>query len=490
MKINNIYIYLFGALPMLFTACTSLDEDPKSNQVSNQFYNNEADAQSAITAVYSGLRTGIDAQPMYNRGIQLATDIVTDDYLAGPRAINANVQALSKVSFDASNDRLQSIWQDHYSAINNANVAIDKITAIPESNISPEKRTQYVNEAKFLRALYYFNLVRWFRNVPLVLHETTSLTKENLNVKQATEDEVYAQIIKDLTDAEALPTPSKAEAGRATAGSAKALLAKVYLTRQEWQKAASKSKEIIDAGWYSLFDNYDDVFDSKSKNGKEHIFSVQWLGFSGQGSHMLAGTSTPYSVPGLNGSFADVYNSGSDLLASYDDNDQRKDVSIVTEFISPTDGKTYKLDIPSFHKYYDPDAVGNQYNSSRNFPIIRYSEVLLFYAEALNELNGPIPAAYAAIDEVRNRAHIKKLTEVAPNVTKDEFREYVFEERRKEFVYEYNRWFDLSRRGAEYFVKKLHASGKNNAQAKHVIFPIPQRELDMNPNLVQNPEWK
>lgn len=490
MKINNIYKYLFGALPLLFTACTSLDEDPKSNQVSSQFYTNEADAQSAITAVYSRLKSGVDTQPMYNRGIQLATDIVTDDYVAGPRAINANVQALSKASFDASNDRLQSIWQDHYAAINYANIAIDKISAIAEGKISAEKRAQYVNEAKFLRALFYFNLVRWFKNIPLVLHETTSLTEENLNVEQAPEESVYAQIIKDLKDAESLPVPSEAESGRATAGSAKALLAKVYLTRQEWQKAADKSKEIIDLGWYSLFENYEDVFDSKTKNGKEHIFSIQWLGFSGQDFHFLAAVSTPYSVPGLNGSYADVYNTGSDLLSSYDDNDQRKNVSIVTELVSPTNGQTYKLDIPAFHKYYDPEAVGSQGNSSRNFPVIRYSEVLLFYAEALNELNGPSKAAYAAIDEVRSRAHIKLLAELAPKATKDEFREYVFEERRKEFVYEYNRWFDLSRRGGEYFVKKLHAADKINAQARQVVFPIPQRELDLNPKLVQNAEWK
>ena len=121
---------------------------------------------------------------------------------------------------------------------------------------------------------------------------------------------------------------------------------------------------------------------------------------------------------------------------------------------------------------------------------MRYSEVLLIYAEAINELNGPTDDAYAKIDEVRARAGIDLLKDIAPHLTKDEFREYIFEERRKEFFYEGNRWFDLTRRGADYFVAKLHAAGKRNASAKNIILPIPQRELDINPNLVQNDEWK
>lgn len=489
-NINYRHIYILGAFPLLLTACTSLDEEPYSNQVTTQFYKNEADAKAAVTAVYSALKTGVDTQPMYNRGIQLATDISTDDYVAGPRAINANVQALSKVAHDASNDRLQCLWQDHYSAINYANVAIDNIGAISSGNISESVRQQYINEAKFLRALFYFNLVRWFRNVPLILHETTSLTEENLHVKQAAPEEVYEQIIKDLKDAENLPEPAQAEKGRASAGSAKALLAKVYLTLEQWELAADKSREIINSGWYGLFENYNDVFDASTKNGKEHIFSIQWQGFSGLGYHFLAATSSTYSVPGINGSYADAYNTSSDLYASYEENDQRRDVSFVTEMVSPTDGKTYQLPAPTFYKYYDQGAVGSQGNSSRNFNIIRYSEVLLFFAEAQNELKGPDASAFEAIDKVRTRAGVRKLSELHPNATKDEFREYVFEERRKEFVYEYNRWFDLSRRGGEYLVKKLHAAGKTNAKTKHAIFPIPQRELDLNPNLVQNEEWR
>lgn len=494
MKTNFQFKYIFVAAALLLaSSCTSLEEDPQSTQVSDQFYKNESDAQTAVYAIYAGLVRGNDGQSMYNRGIQLATETTTDDFIAGPRAFNANVQALSRLAHDASNDRMQSIWQDHYQLINYANIAIDRIALIPDGNIAPAKREQYINEAKFLRALAYFNLVRWFKYVPLQLHETTTLNSETLNVSQASEEEVYEQIIKDLKDAENLPKPSdyaSSEAGRATAGSAKAILAKVYLTRNQWQLAADKAKEIIDSQWYELFEDYNDVFDAATKNGKEHIFSIQFKGYSTGLNHMLATSEATFEVPGVNGQHYDAYNVNSNLYESFAKNDKRLPVTFVTEMVSPTNGQLYKLSEPHLNKYYDPSSVGSQNNSSRNIPVIRFSEVLLIYAEALNELNGPTTEAYAAIDRVRSRAGITLLQDEAPNATKDEFREFVFEERRKEFAYEYNRWFDLSRRGAEYFVQKVQAAGKSAAAPRHIHLPIPQRELDLNPNLKQNPDWE
>lgn len=491
-KIRYSILYLAGAIAL--ASCTSLDEIPKSSQESSQFYKTESDAEAAINAIYSALIKGNDAQSMYNRGIQLVTETTTDDYIAGPRAYNANVQALSRLAHDASNDRVQSIWQDSYQLINRANIAIDRIQQIDDSHIAANKKSQYLGEAKFLRALIYFNLVRWFKYIPLVLHETTSLNGKTLNVAQASEDEVYEQIIHDLKDAESLlPRPdeySADDAGRASSGSAKALLAKVYLTRQQWQLAAEKSKEIIDSGWYGLFENFSDVFDAASKNGKEHIFSIQFTGHTGIVSHMLAISEAPFEVPGVNGQHYDAYNTQSNLYASYAPEDKRLPVTFVTKMVSPTNGKTYELSAPHFNKYYDQTSVGSQVNSSRNIPVIRYAEVLLIYAEALNELNGPTAEAYDAVDQVRHRAGVTLLSTEAPHATKDEFREYIFEERRKEFVYEYNRWFDLSRRGADYYISKLKTAGKTNVAARHIHLPIPQRELDLNPNLKQNPDWE
>src|SRR5690606_16378061 len=264
--------------------------------------------------------------------------------------------------------------------------------------------------------------------------------------------------------------------------------AKVYLTRKEWALAAEKSKEVIDSEEYALFDDFADVFNVATKNGREHIFSAQFKGFSNWNGNMLASTGAPLVVPGINGSQADALRKEGGLYESYDEHDERLSVTFVTEMVSPVDGKLYTFE-PHFHKYFDPSAGGNVGESSKNTPIIRYAEVLLIYAEALNELYGPITEAYNALDEVRERAKIEKLADISPDLTQDEFREAVFEERRKEFVYEYQRWFDLARRGPDYYVAKLHAAGKTNAKPKHVHFPIPQRELDLNPNLRQHPDW-
>ena len=485
-------IYLFVLTAGLFASCVSLEVEPVSQQVEQLFYRNESDAIAAVNAIYVSLHA--DAiQSLYNGLIQISTEMATDDYAAGPRARNAHVRAISALVHDASNNRMEALWQTSYDAINRANIAVDKITEIPAGDIREPIRQRLIAEAKFLRALHYFNLVRWFGGIPLVLHETTTLSSENLNVPNATEDEIYAQITQDLKDAESLPAPadySAIDIGRATAGAAKSLLAKVYLTRQEWQNAADKAQEVISTGWYDLFDDFADVFDAATKNGKEHIFSVQYEGNANYIGNGLAYRASTTEVPGISGEYADMVNGGSDIYTSYVPNDRRLPVTFATELISPVDGQLYQLSAPHLHKYFDPEVLSDEHQSSRNFPVIRYAEVLLIRAEALNELSAtPTTEAYTLVDKVRQRAGIDLLATVAPSLTKDEFRDSVFQERRKEFVYEHQRWFDLSRRGPEYYIRMLNAAGKTNAAPRHVRFPIPQRELDLNPNLKQNPEW-
>jgi hypothetical protein len=481
----NKYIYLFTLL-LSITSCVSIDEEPESLITEDQFYSNDQEAISAVNAVYNGLNSS--THTLYNRLIQIGTEMATDDYQAGPRARNAHVRALSGLTHDASNDRMLELWRQSYEIINRANVSIDKIGA--NSNLTPELASRLTNEAKFIRALLYFNLVRWFGGVPIVLHQS-DLDVGSLNVSKATEDEVYAQIIQDLLDAEALPAPSEyssKDIGRVTSGAAKALLAKVYLTHQQWDKAASKAKEVIDSNWYGLFDDFADVFNVATKNGKEHIFSAQFKGYFNFYGNMLGGTAAPNEVPGINGDYADALNKGAKLYESFTDTDERKAVTFVTQLVSPINGNTYTFE-PHLHKYYDATTPAAPGESSKNTPILRYADVLLIYAEALAMSEGATDAAYWAVDEVRVRAGLDKLSEIAPGLSAENFREAVYEERRKEFVYEYQRWFDLARRGAEYYVAKLHAAGKTSAAPRHIHFPTPQREIDINPNLKQHPDW-
>ncbi|GGA83869.1 membrane protein [Flavobacterium palustre] len=475
------------SLLILFTisACNSLDEDPKAFIAANNFYKTTEDAEAAVIAIHNAMNSG--THTLYNRLIQISTEMATDDYEAGPRARNAHVRALSNLTHDASNDRMLELWRQSYDGINRANIAIDNISKNP--NLNSQKDQDLVNEAKFLRAVLYFNIVRWFGNVPLVLHETTTLSAEALNVSNTPEAAVYAQIETDLLDAEALPVVQQIN-GRPTSGAAKSILSKVYLTQKKWQLAAEKSKEVIDSEVYDLFENYADVFNVATKNGKEHIYSAQFKGLSNWNGNMLASTSAPTSVPGIAGDQADALHTAGGLFESFAENDKRKYITFATQYVSPTNGQTYTT-TPHFNKYFDPTTPASPGQSSKNTPIIRFAEVLLIYAEAANEYqNGPTAAAYEAIDRVRERAGIPLLSVISPTLSKDDFREAVFEERRKELVFEYQRWFDLARRGSDYFVAKLKAAGKTNAQPKHIHFPIPQRELDLNPNLDQIPAWK
>ena len=480
-KINIFSLIIIFA----FSSCNSLDEDPKAFIASTNFYKTTEDAEAAVIAIHNSINSG--QHTLYNRLIQISTEMATDDYEAGPRARNAHVRALSNLTHDASNDRMLELWRQSYDGINRANVAIDNISNNP--NLNTQKDKDLLNEAKFLRAVLYFNLVRWFGGVPIVLHETTTLSPAALNVSNATEEAVYGQIEKDLIDAEALPVVPQIK-GKPVSGAAKSLLSKVYLTQKKWQKAADKSKEVIDSKVYDLFENFADVYNVATKNGKEHIFSAQFKGLTNWNGNMLAGSSAPTSVPGISGDYADALNQKSGLFESFAANDKRKLVTFAVEFVSPTNGLVYKVPQPHINKYFDPAIATTPYQSSKNTPIIRFAEILLVYAEAINELNGPTTAAYGAIDRVRARAGIPLLSVVSPALSKDDFREAVFEERRKELVFEYQRWFDLSRRGSNYYVAKLKAAGKINAQPKHIHFPIPQRELDLNPNLKQVIEWR
>lgn len=482
-----IYILLSSIVVIGSASCSKLDEKPESLLVSEQFYLNENQAISAVNGTYRKLYES--GQSIYNSLFQIGVEMATDDYEAGPRARNAHVRAISNLTHDASNDRMEQLWKQSYDAINASNQNITYIAQIATEKINETIRQRLINEAKFLRALHYFNLVRWFGDVPLVLKPATSLTPDELYVAKATEHEVYLQIIADLKDAENLPNYKSYgdnDKGRASSGAAKGILAKVYLTQKDWANAKSKAQEIIDKEGYDLFPEFTDVFNVDKKNGIEHIFSAQFKGNSGYQANSLASRSAPTDIPGINGDYSDAWHAEGGLYGTFSIEDKRLNTTFTIGMVSPVDGKYYKLAKPQFNKYYDESVVGNQSQSSKNLPIIRYAEILLILAEAENEINGPTAVAHTAINKVRVRAGI---SHIGIDLLKDGFREAVFEERRKELTYEYQRWFDLVRRGANYYVTKLKAAGKINAAPRHLHFPTPQRELNLNPNLKQHPDW-
>ncbi|QMW06558.1 RagB/SusD family nutrient uptake outer membrane protein [Spirosoma foliorum] len=469
-------IFSIGLLAL--TSCTDLNENPQALLTAEQFYKTESDAISAVNSVYNGaLNNG--GLTMYNRLFHLAFEIMSDDAIAGLRVTNADVRSIAVLAHSTTNDRVDELWKESYTAINRANIAIARIPAI---SMNETLRTRLINEAKFLRALTYFTLVRLWGDVPLIVQETGSLEKEAIQVSRTPAEQVYQQIISDLTDAEALPNSySGADAGRATGGAAKAILAKVYLTRQEWSKAATKSLEVINGPYgYDLFENFADVFNVATKNGKEHIFSVQCKSnVNGQGNR-LASSATPVGIAGVASAGTDEPQP--DVYKLYSATDKRRDVTFFTSLVSPTTGKAVTFD-PRFFKYFDPAQTANPTESAKNIPVIRFAEILLIYAEALNEAGSPTTEAYTAINRVRKRAGLAALE----NLTQSQFREAVYTERRLELMFEFQRWFDLIR--TKRMITALHAAGKPNAAEKHYLHPVPQREIDLNPKLTQNPGW-
>ncbi len=472
---------LFLLAAVALASCKKLGEDPKSIIVQDQFYQTKNDAISAVTAVYSSLNTDPGGDfPMYGRQLYFMADAATDDETEGNAASNVDVRAMGSITYIANNNRILGNWTQHYRGINWANVAIDKVSAM---QLDTAIKNRLVRESKFIRALLYFNLVRLFGDVPLVLHQAATISQTT--VERTPADAVYKQIIADLTDAENLPKSySGNDIGRATSGAAKTLLAKVYLTRKDWKKTIAKSLEVINGPYgYGLFDNYSDVFDKSAKNGKEHIFSVQFLSNSGANNSRDRIMTDVFS--GFGSKIPPDLPADSSLYNSFAPGDTRVAVTYFSTLVNPATGLPFTFKYLGLRKFVDTTQFLTPVESGINFPVLRYADVLLMYAEALNEDQGPTNAAYAAINQVRRRAHVPDIT---PGLSQAAFRDAVYQERRFEFVQEGQRWFDLVRTGRLVAaVKKIKA--KSAVSEKNNLFPIPQAEIDVNPKVTQNPGW-
>ncbi|WP_125720371.1 RagB/SusD family nutrient uptake outer membrane protein [Flavobacterium ustbae] len=475
------------------TSCADLEVTPTSFVTEDNYFITQDDAVASVTAVYASLSLDPGEQSLFGRNLYFLTDMASDYAAAGVSATNPQVRALSSLNHDATSDRVQVAWRQIYAGINRANVSIDNIPKVSGSEVV---KTRLINEAKFIRGLLYFQAVRLWGGVPIVLHEASSINLGDLKTNRSTADEVYAQIIKDLTDAEALPkTYSATDAGRATSGAAKAILAKVYLTRKDWPNAIAKSREVINGGYgYALFEEFQDIFTKTKKNGKEHIFSVQFepnqAGNGSSGSTFQATSFTGFTATEP----ADIISDVALFYDIYATGDKRRDVSYAKQLLNPATGTLYTFPKPIFKKYLDLTNLATPGNVAINFPVIRYADILLSLAEAINEQSGPTAEAYELINQVRRRAFGKAIT--TPDATVDlaglgqtSFRTAIQEERKKEFVQEGQRWFDLVRWGTLVTeVKKVTA--KNSVSERNNLYPIPQSERNINPDgLPQNPGY-
>jgi hypothetical protein len=482
------------AAGVLFTGCVDLDLSPASSINKGDFYKTESDALTAVNGIYAELTPPSGFYGMYNNQTVYLGDLASEYVKAGANTNSAHIREISNFTISSNNDFMRTAWSEAYTGINRANIVIDNLAE--NQSIAPEAKDRLVNEAKFLRALFYFNIVRWWGDAPLVLHDG-----DGEGLARTPADEVYAQIVADLEAATALPQTFHQE-GRATGGAALATLSKVYLTWAQtdspegkaksaefYRKAIDYADRVIASNNYRLAEKFSDNFVVDKKNGVEHIFSVQHANSNNVTGHCTFAMGWSDSEPVLIVNDVKFYE-------EMDDADQRKDGSFAKSLWNPNTNSRFTFKIPLFRKYIDTlnfdKTQWGGYNMNNAY--IRYAEILLIKAEAENELNGPVAEAFDAINRIRRRAYRLPLDASSPydysGLTKEQFREKLQAERWLEFVLEGQHWFDLVR-----WRKLIQTIKENtdetdlkhqNISAKHYRYPLPQQQLNLNPNLTQN----
>lgn len=483
MKIKIITLLL--AVGLFATGCKNfLTEKPQSILSPDILPKSEKDADMMLLGAERYLAN------MYDRPLFFLTEMSSDH----DSIYNESMDWLSIVNYTYTNESLiiSDSWANLYGMVNSANVMIDKL---PGSPIAPAVQTRYVQAAKFLRALGYFHLVRLFGEIPLIEKPIDDFNAAIKMPKSSIKD-VYDLILSDLAEAEKLPARWD-PAGRPTGGAAKALLAKVYITmagfpvkdQAKWALAATKAKEVIDGYGYSLLPVVSDLWLIKNKNSNEHIFSVQ--NNSGDAVRsMLTVQARPREGLGSESGWG-TYFTTKRTMALFDDADNRKAASFLTEVILSTGKKiTYQdagwwKNTPHMKKFYDSNRTNFLERNRRtdmNFPIFRLAEMYLIHAEATNEVSGP-DGAYASVNKLRERAYGNSAHNLS-GLTKEQFREAIKKEWTYETVHEGKRRYNLVRwEDFEAAMKANPLSAPYFSIKKHLYYPVPFRESNLNPNL-------
>ena len=497
-KMKSKYILSTLLLLLGAGACQKnfLDRQPPGELTFDKFFQTSDQAVEATNAVYEQFRS-FDCIALGYLGV---TDIISDD--ADKGSIPDDQPPLAEIdnfAFDPSNTYFSAVYRGYYRAIARANIAIENI---PKVDMDPALRDRLIGECKFLRAYSYYLLVQWFGKLPVI---TTTLTSEEYYAqsRQPVSD-VYDQIERDLKDAvNTLPNKedyAAADKGRVSKGAAKALLAKLYMLKKDYAQAETYLLDVINSGSYALLPKYADVFTLSGENSSESIFEMQSVALPTQQS---AGPgSSPYNmVQGVRGvpNLGWGFNRPSDnLISAYENSlDPRRKATIIYEGDQLPDGTVVQPNPQIFQPRYNkkawvPSHPGLQDNGPGNIRIIRYADVLLLAAEALNE-NGKSAQALTYLNMVRKRARDSSpvpLPGLLPDVTitdQTQLREKIYRERRVELAMEQQRWFDLLRWGRA--ASAMQAAGKTNfTPGKHELLPIPQTEVDLtNGQIEQNP---
>lgn len=483
-------LFIFSCLSLLFASCTKmLEEKPEDRLFSSGFYKTASDAVAAVNAIYAPLRSN----DLYGFRWPVVYTAM-EDYATGQGQYVAvgQYQGLPS-SFVANTDLM---WAGFFRTINAANIVLKYVPPIAMNDI---QKNAILGEARFLRALSYFHLVRGWGAVPIKTEPVEDPV--GLGGKRDALNDVYAFIIEDLKFAEANLPSSTTVAGRPVSWAAKIMMADVYLTREDWTNARIKSDEVIRSGAYNLVavtqaNDFDKVFGPDITTSSEDVFSIK---FSRALGTILPCFYHPANSANASGGFGTFFGFPSyPLLAQWDPNDLRYAYDIYTKYPDKS-GNIVQNDASHpirFGKFKDPKAQSVQGHGNA-VPVYRYADALLIYSEAANqENNGPTALAVERLNMIRRRAYGYPAGSASPvdyslaAYTADSFRKLVLKERAYEFLCEGKRWLDLKRTGTVNETIKA-AKGLDVAVA-HLLFPIPKQEIDNNPDISpadQNPGY-
>jgi hypothetical protein len=502
-KKSKLYSFLILSCCFIELSCSKfLDKDVQGQYQTDQFYTSSNNAVQAINEAYVELTfTSGTINPLWVFG-----DIASDDASIGNPGADADAATIDNFSFIPTNSNLSSEWANFYEGITNCNLVLANV---PSINMDTALRSRILGEAKFLRAWYYFMLVNIYGEVPIVL---IPLTPAQMQIAQSPVQQIYVAVIEpDLMAAmNVLPASyTGADVGRATSGAAAALLAKVYLYQEKWDSSLTYSNLVINSGLYGLMNVYSRDFDASHKNNKESIFEVQMLG--GQDPNVGNALNQWFAPQIVGGYYCDEPDSN--FVAEFEVTDSgvydpRLDYTVGRDSMLWNDGEVYQKSwAPQTgyltRKYQQPlsqaPIIGQ---GSCDYLAIRYADVLLFNAEALNEL-GQTSAAVIPLNMVRKRARESYLydstlngfgtvptgllPDVPATVSQEQVRLAIIHERRVELGFEFHRFFDLMRYAANPNIGPATVNSWINrdgitgySYAAHNTFPIPQSERDVD----------
>tara|TARA_R110000850_G_scaffold49212_5_gene121567 strand:- start:585 stop:2126 length:1542 start_codon:yes stop_codon:yes gene_type:complete len=477
-----------------------LDKTDPTVLVSDTFYSTDTEVEQAVNGIYGMLRTYFNNHWQYTEFISDNTSL---HFNVGNRGQGPSLEAIEYWQYNAGTSNFASLYNNTYNILANINTTLEKLET---SNASQSVKDSAAGQLKVMRAYFYFDLVRLFGDV-IIVTESIKTPSEAFQLQRSPQEQVYQLIISDLNDAiNLLPTSYPAtQIGRISKGAALTILGRVRLQRKEYSEVISTLNQVLPLG-YGLLSNYADVFKPENKNHKESIWDVQYQGENTFGVNSsfiytfapLASQGAVINFPGQDGGGWNIPTN--ELIALYEDGDARKAVSLKEGY---TSNSGEWVPVPFINKYNNPHSIRGVTND--NWPIIRYSDVLLMLAEAINESGGPTSQAYDYLNSVRTRAMLAPLS----GLDQSQFRTALSKERRIELAFENHRWFDLKRTlsGPE-LVALLNKHGQlerlNPTTSRggipfsqedytfeeyQILFPIPADQIRINPATTQNPGY-